>query len=114
MSDEHSEQSGFVRWFRNKYPTILIFAIPNGSYRDMSTAKKLKKEGVVSGVPDLYVPKHHVWIEMKRKDGGVLSEEQKAMHHYLTMIGDTVIIGYGAEDASRKILGVIGQSPKHL
>jgi hypothetical protein len=101
---------GLLRWFRLKYPSILIFAIPNGSYRDISTAKKLKAEGVVSGIPDLYIPKYHCWIEMKRKDGGTLSEEQKAMHRYLTMIGDTVIIGYGAEDASQKILETINTS----
>jgi hypothetical protein len=104
MSSEHEEQKGFVRWFRLKYPTILIFAIPNGSYRDISTAKKLKMEGVVSGIPDLYIPKYHCWIEMKRADGGTLSEEQKAMHLYLSLIGDTIIVGYGAEDASRKVL----------
>jgi hypothetical protein len=104
MSSEHEEQKGFVRWFRLKYPSILIFAIPNGSYRDISTARKLKAEGVVSGIPDLYIPKMHTWIEMKRAYGGKLSEEQKAMHRYLTMIGDTVLVAHGATEASEMIL----------
>ena len=107
MSSEHEEQKGLITWFRLKYPSILIFAIPNGSYRDISTAKKLKREGVTKGIPDLYIPKIHCWVEMKTVDGGKLSEEQLAMHRYLRMIGDEVIIGAGATDASIQILNVM-------
>ena len=103
MSDEHNHQVGFVTWFRCKYPTTLIFAIPNGSWRDPRTAVKLKKEGVVRGIPDLYVPKHHLWIELKTEKGK-LSPEQVEMHRYLRAIGDEVIVGYGATDCSRKVL----------
>ena len=103
MSSESAEQQGLLLWWRNKYPDLLIFHIPNGGWRDPRTAVKLKREGVVRGVPDLYVPKHHLWIELKTEKGK-LSPEQSAMHHYLRAIGDTVIVGYGAEDASRKVL----------
>jgi hypothetical protein len=98
------EQQGLVAWFRGKYPETLIFAVPNGEYRAMTTAKKLRDEGVVPGIPDLFVPAWDLWIEMKRREGGKVSDEQKRIHSYLKGIGDTVIIGYGAEDASRKIL----------
>ena len=103
MSSEHSHQAGFLQWFRAKYPGILIFAIPNGGKRDIVTAKKLQMEGVVPGVPDLFVPELRLWIEMK-KPGGRLSEAQKDMIEYLEGIGHTVIIGYGARDASEKVL----------
>ena len=103
MSSEHAEQSGFVTWFRTKYPGVLIFAIPNGGKRDIVTAKKLQLEGVTPGVPDLFVPELRLWIEMK-KPGGRLSEAQKSMIEYLEGIGHTVIIGYGARDASEKVL----------
>ena len=43
---EHSEQVGFVNWFRAKYPKVLIFAIPNGEKRSISVATRLKAEGV--------------------------------------------------------------------
>jgi hypothetical protein len=98
------EQQGLVTWFRGKFPETLIYAIPNGEYRAMTTAKKLRAEGVVPGIPDLAVPAWRVWIEMKRKEGSNVSDDQKRIHNYLKGIGDTVIIGYGAEDASRKIL----------
>lgn len=103
-STEHMEQMGFVIWFRQKFPEILIFAIPNGEYRAMTTAKKLRAEGVVPGVPDLFIPDWLVWIEMKRKEGGSVSDDQKRIHKYLEGIGQKVIVGYGAEDASRKLL----------
>ena len=103
MSSEHSHQAGFLQWFRAKYPGILIFAIPNGGKRDIVTAKKLQMEGVTPGVPDLFVPAWSLWIEMK-KPGGRLSEAQKNMIEYLEGIGHTVIIGFGARDASEKVL----------
>lgn len=103
MSSEHSHQAGFLQWFRAKYPGILIFAIPNGGKRDIVTAKKLQMEGVASGVPDLFVPAWSLWIEMK-KPGGRLSEAQKDMIEYLEGIGHTVIVAYGARDASMKVL----------
>ena len=100
---EHSEQVGFINWFRSQYPEILIFAIPNGEKRAISVAKRLKAEGVVRGVPDLYVPAWNLWIEMKRVSGGRLSTDQKQMISYLENIGHTVIIGKGATDASQNI-----------
>lgn len=106
-SSEHNEQVGFVTWFYLKFPEILLFAIPNGEYRNISVAKKLKQEGVVPGVPDLFIPEWKLWIEMKQMKGGVVSKEQERIHTYLRGIGHTVIIGYGAEDASRKVLGMI-------
>lgn len=104
VSSEHMEQQGLVAWFRGMFPETLIFSIPNGEYRAMATAKKLRAEGVVPGVPDLYIPALKMWVEMKRKEGGKLSDDQIRIHTYLEGIGDTVIVGYGAEDASRKIL----------
>jgi hypothetical protein len=101
---EHDEQVGFINWFRAKYPSVLIFAIPNGEKRAISVAKRLKAEGVVRGVPDLYVPAWNLWIEMKRASGGRLSPDQKEMINYLESIGNTVIIGKGASDASKKVL----------
>jgi len=101
---EHEEQAGFVAWFRARWPHVLIFAVPNGDKRALSVAKRLKAEGVVPGVPDLFVPEWRLWVEMKRTKGGRLSQEQKDMIRYLEGCGYTVIVGLGAADASKKVL----------
>jgi len=107
LPSEHDEQAGFVQWFRAKWPRVLIFAIPNGGKRNISTAKKLKLEGVVPGVPDLFIPAWGIWIEMKRQKGGRTSSDQDDMISYLESIGHRVIVGYGATDASDKLLSIL-------
>jgi hypothetical protein len=104
MSSEHAEQVGFITWFHAKYPDVLIFSIPNGGKRAISVAIKLKEEGLVPGIPDLFIPAWKIFIEMKRSDGGKLSAVQSKMIKYLESIGYTVIIGNGARDASIKII----------
>lgn len=107
LPSEHQEQTGFVRWFRSRWPHVLIFAIPNGGKRSMSTAKNLKLEGVVPGVPDLFIPAWGIWIEMKRQKGGRLSADQEEMISYMESCGHHVIVGYGATDASDKLLSLL-------
>ena len=100
---EHEEQRELVKWFRQSFDGIRIFAIPNGGARTITTAAKLKVEGVSAGVPDLYVPEWKLWIEMKRTKGGVVDKAQKDWHDYLTAIGDRVIVCRGADEAKRMI-----------
>lgn len=107
VPSEHQEQAGFITWFRAKWPRVVIFAIPNGGKRNITTAKNLKLEGVMPGVPDLFIPAWSMWIEMKRQKGGRLSAEQEEMINYLESIGHRVIVGYGAMDASEKLLSFL-------
>lgn len=96
---EHEEQITFVQWFRRKYPRVRIFAIPNGGYRSRATAAKLKAEGVMRGIPDLFVPEWSLWIEMKRIKGGRLSPEQRDWKRYLEDVGNTVFVAFGCQHA---------------
>lgn len=96
---EHEEQRIFVQWFRRKYSPVRIFAIPNGGFRSRATAGRLKAEGVMRGIPDLFVPEWNLWIEMKRIKGGRLSPDQVNWKQYLEEIGNTVFVAYGAENA---------------
>lgn len=103
ITPEHEEQVGFINWFRREFPGVLVFAIPNGGKRSVVTARKLKMEGVIAGIPDMFIPAWDLWVEMKRVRGGRVSPEQAEIHAYLRSIGDTVIVGKGAEDASRQV-----------
>jgi hypothetical protein len=100
---EHEEQRNFVRWFRQNYPAVRIFAIANGGLRSASVAMKLKVEGVSPGVPDLFIPAMLTWIEMKRKTGGVLSKEQQDWIQYLRGCKHRVIVAKGCDDAIEQL-----------
>jgi hypothetical protein len=100
---EHEEQRELVRWFRQTWPDVRIFAIPNGGARSPATAGRLKAEGVASGVPDLFIPAWRLWVEMKRSKGGSLSAEQKDWIAYLESVKYWCIVGKGADDAKAKI-----------
>ena len=101
---EHEEQREFVQWFRKSFPGTRIFAIPNGGARSKATAAKLKVEGVVRGVPDLFVPAWKLWIEMKRIMGGTVSVDQKDWIRYLESCGYQCIVAKGEKDAQNKTM----------
>ena len=110
---EHAEQVDFVSWFRLSYPEVLIFAIPNGGYRSPATANRLKAEGVVKGIPDLYIPAWNLWVEMKRTKGGSVSPDQKSMMEYLTKYcRHQTMVAKGSEDAKSQILDFVQRHEK--
>jgi hypothetical protein len=104
VKTEHEEQREFVSWFRKNNPGVLIFAIPNGEKRGKAAAMRLKVEGVVAGIPDLFIPAWRLWVEMKRTKGGRLSKEQKDFIQYVEMCGYQTIVAKGAKDASERIV----------
>lgn len=102
---EHQEQCLLIQWFKLTYPKYdkLLFAIPNGGVRNIGTAVKLKKEGVVAGVPDLFLmlPKggwHGMWIEMKVA-GGKLQPNQVEFMGRATLLGYMSVVCYSFEEA---------------
>ena len=103
VPSEHFEQREVVRWFRQTWRGVRIFAIPNGGARSAATAGRLKAEGVASGVPDLFIPAWRLWVEMKRTKGGTVSPEQKDWIAYLSNVGYCAIVCKGADDAKRQI-----------
>jgi hypothetical protein len=107
VKSEHVEQRDFVSWFRQTFRDVRLMAIPNGGGRSPSVALQMKLEGVLPGVPDLYIPKWHLWIEMK-KAGGSLAKHQAEMIDYLKNdCGDDAIVCYGCEDAKSAVLRFI-------
>lgn len=99
LPSEHEEQCAFISAFRKTFPGVRIIAIPNGGWRDIKTAARLKAEGVCKGVPDLFIPEWRFWIEMKRQKGGRASEEQKDWIEYLTATGYKAVVCKGKDEA---------------
>lgn len=80
ISSESSLQIACVKWFRLQHPAKTIYSVPNGGLRDKVTASIMKAEGVVPGVPDLFLMHsahgyHGMYIEMKWNKNGLTAEQ---------------------------------------
>ena len=100
---EHNIQAGIVMWARmSPFPTFLLHAIPNGGHRHIVVAQKMKAEGQLAGIPDLFLPHaahvfHGLYIEVKTTKG-VLSASQKTIHSLLERHGYAVEIVRSIEE----------------
>lgn len=112
LSSEHHEQSELMKWAelnRQKFPMLkALFAIANGGHRHITVAMQMKAEGVKPGVPDLMLPYpsngyNGLFVEMKRRVGGRLSEEQKQWREMLQGYGYCVRVCKGWEEAKDAI-----------
>ncbi|MBN2251059.1 MAG: VRR-NUC domain-containing protein [Candidatus Altiarchaeota archaeon] len=110
---EHDEQVKVFQW-ASYYPALrYMYAVPNGGERNIKVAKRLKDEGVKSGVPDLCLPiarngHHGLYIEMKRLRGSSTSADQKEYHEYLIGQGYAVKVCKGHEAAINTIKEYMG------
>ena len=115
LPTEHLEQATLVSWFEDAYPSLRIFAIPNGAtlagtiQQRSKQVNKLKAEGMRTGVPDLFIPAKNaiyagLFIEMKRSKGGTLSNEQKDWLNFLNEQGYKASVCAGYSDAVSIIL----------
>lgn len=115
---ESQEQQALFRWWRLFQPKLapgrVMYAIPNGGRRDAATGARLKAEGVLAGVPDVFLacprpPHAGLYIELKRKAGGRASPAQKAMLATLEESGYAVAVCYGWRQAADEILAYLGE-----
>lgn len=60
-------------------------------------------QGMLKGCPDLFVPEFDLFIEMKRRDGGVISAEQLKVHELLKQLNYKVEVCHGALSAWQAI-----------
>lgn len=112
MRSESTEQIILLARIRHFHPDVLAFAIPNGGKRDPKEAARLKKEGVLAGVPDVCIAEargawHGMYIELKRADGGRVSDEQKKVIEKLRKRGYRVEVAHGVDAAYNLFLGYI-------
>lgn len=80
-----------------------IFAIPNGGFRHITTARKLKAEGVRPGVPDVFVgvprfPHAGLFLEFKMPKG-VVSAVQATWADRLQTVGYAYAVVRSVDEA---------------
>ena len=109
---EAAHQAALFCYFqinRNKYPgSELLFAIPNGGYRDKITAGRLKATGVKAGVPDICLPVKRglfsgLWIELKKDYKQKVSAEQREWIDTLRLQGYAALVCVGWIEAKEVI-----------
>lgn len=113
---EDQEQEAVIEWKKlmvNQYPELKwLHHCPNGGSRHPAEAQKLKRMGVVPGVSDLFLPVarngyHGLWVEMKRREGGRLSPDQKEWLDGMNAEGYLAVRADGADEACEIIFSYI-------
>jgi hypothetical protein len=92
---------------KHRWPNCICFAIPNGGRRDAITGARLRLEGVLAGVPDIFLAKaasgkYGMFIEMKTKRGRV-SESQRGLFPLLEAQGCGVAVCRGWHVAAETV-----------
>lgn len=112
---EHQEQAKFVKWMRVNHPDLLIHSIPNGAnlagsqMQRIKQWNKLRAEGALAGIPDLFVPELKLYIEFKYGNNK-LSDKQKKVIPKLEQAGYRVEVVYSSEAAIALVKGLLNQS----
>jgi hypothetical protein len=106
---EDAEQARVIRALRERPidETLIFYAIANGGLRSKSEAGRLRHQGVRAGMCDIGLLHRgrSYFLEMKRRKGGRLSDEQVGTLAALERAGATVGVARGAEEALEILLG---------
>lgn len=114
---EAEEQYALFRWAaynRTKYPELeLMYHIPNEGRRSIVTGGRLKAQGLRPGVPDVCLPVPNVkytalYIELKRRKGGWVSEDQRGWIAALNRAGCRAVVCNGWDEAREEIERYLG------
>lgn len=109
---EDNLQVQCVQWFRMQHRGRLLFHIPNGRGRfNIRQAARLKRLGVLSGVPDLYIPEpvngfHGLFVELKAGRNKP-TEAQGAMIEALRGRGYAVEVCYALSEFVEAVNGYL-------
>ena len=108
VATEAQEQEALFRHCANemwRYPMLAnLVHVPNGGSRNKREAARLKREGVRAGYPDLLLEyascgKYGLRIELKRRKGYTISQEQKDWIIRLNNYGYAAVFCFGWVDA---------------
>lgn len=107
LKERHSQIILFD-WVRANPPIApFFFHIANEGNGNVIRGRKLKREGIVAGIPDNFLslpnPHYHgLYIEMKRH-GEKPSDIQLETHARLRCAGYKVVVCYSAREAAKEI-----------
>ena len=108
---EAAEQENVIKWARdneNNYPFLwMLHSSLNGVKLSKIQAGKAKASGMLSGVPDLFLPVPRgsfcgLYIEMKSATGRIMPSQSR----YLSAVSDfgySAVVCYSANEAIEKI-----------
>ena len=106
---EDDLQAACIAAFRYEHPRLagLLFAIPNGGNRSAREGARLKKQGVISGVPDLQLavpvpPFAGLFLELK-VGANRPSPAQRLMLERLTAAGYRAVVVYSLAEFRAEI-----------
>lgn len=113
-SEEHDDQAEVVTYLKKLCPQVLVSASLNGELRPMGDIgkfygwiKKLKSRGMLTGDMDMrltWSPKQCIFIEMKKRKGGVTSDAQVTISGILRQQGFTVYVLNTGVDGLKEII----------
>lgn len=109
-SDEQKLLFEWIEWAKVKYPELaLCYHVVNEGRRSYATGRRMVAEGLRKGVPDICLPVPNMrytalYIELKRKNGGRLSNEQRGWIDALNRVGNLAVVCHGFEEARDTIL----------
>jgi len=115
---EEIEQAQVIAWARaneQNYPYLwMLHSSLNGLKRTPFASNKAKAQGMLAGVPDLFMPvaignSKGLYIEMKSKTGRIRDEQSKFLQA-ASNFGYSCFICYSAVEAIDKIKGYYNQS----
>lgn len=115
LPSEDSECKTFWEWAQlHSICKDYLSHIPNGGARNKIVGAKLKKQGVRPGFPDYFLSfpcsgYPGLFIEMKRRKGGVLSKVQQEMISNLREAGYKVVVAKGWEAAAEAVQKYLGE-----
>lgn len=119
---EDFEQAAVIDWFRLRYKDVLIVASANGGLRNKRTAIRLKKLGVLAGMPDLNIVRaahgyHGLFIEMKDPGAkgrrkGTVSTVQISRLNKLNAEGYYAVACWGFKEAKAVIDWYLSENDK--
>ena len=118
---ESVEQETIFNWTRARQTDVpqleLAYGTMNGVRVNPGLRGKMKKQGNKSGVPDIVIPawsadKKHpgLYIELKRRQGGKVSDEQKRYMQLLANEGYMACVCHGSDEAICTICEYFGVS----